>query len=98
MRSVFSLDRFIFWRPLSKSKSRRYTGHEMRNDARYGVRCLLYGVTKMEKWLVVTGVWMMFATCMVLFIRGATGVSRRELIPVEVRDGEHDAKAESMRG
>ncbi|WP_204117283.1 hypothetical protein [Paraburkholderia sp. C35] len=51
----------------------------------------------MEKWLVVAGVWMMFATCMVLFIRGATGISRRELIPVEVSDGEHDAKAETMR-
>jgi hypothetical protein len=62
-----------------------------------GFEVSLYGVTKMEKWLVVAGVWMMFATCMVLFIRGATGISRRELIPVEVSDGEHDAKAETMR-
>ena len=57
-----------------------------------------YGVTKMEKWLVVTGVWMLFATCMVLFIRGATGGARRELVPIEVHDDEHDAQAKSIRG
>jgi hypothetical protein len=51
----------------------------------------------MEKWMVVTGIWMMFATCMVLFIRGATGVSQRELIPVEVRDDERDARKESLQ-
>ncbi|AXE99978.1 MULTISPECIES: hypothetical protein [Paraburkholderia] len=63
-----------------------------------GFEVSLYGVTKMEKWLVVTGVWMMFATCMVLFIRGATGVSRRELVPIEVRDDERDAQPKSIRG
>jgi hypothetical protein len=51
----------------------------------------------MEKWLVVTGIWMMFATCMVLFIRGATGASRNELVPVEVRSDERDGQPESMR-
>lgn len=70
----------------------------MRNDARYGVRSLAIRGDQMEKWLVVTGVWMMFATCMVLFIRGATGVSRRELVPVEVRDDERDAQPKSTRG
>ncbi|TCG06382.1 hypothetical protein BZM27_26875 [Paraburkholderia steynii] len=63
-----------------------------------GFEVSLYGVTKMEKWLVVTGVWMMFATCMVLFIRGATGVSRRELMPIEVRDDERDPQPKSTRG
>jgi len=48
--------------------------------------------------MVVTGIWMMFATCMVLFIRGATVVSRAELVPVEVRDDERDARHESMHG
>jgi hypothetical protein len=52
----------------------------------------------MEKWLVVTGVWMLFATCMVLFIRGATGGARRELVPIEVHDDERDAQAKSIRG
>ncbi|WP_205969443.1 hypothetical protein [Paraburkholderia sp. Tr-20389] len=52
----------------------------------------------MEKWLVVTGIWMMFATCMVFFIRGATGPSRNELVPIEVRDDERDAARGSMRG
>ncbi|SEJ94569.1 hypothetical protein [Paraburkholderia diazotrophica] len=52
----------------------------------------------MEKWIVVTGIWMMFASCMVLFIRGATGSSRNELQPVEVKDDERDAKQpESFR-
>jgi len=41
---------------------------------------------------VVTGIWMMFASCMVLFIRGATGPSRNGLQPVEVRDDERDVK------
>lgn len=50
----------------------------------------------MEKWLVVTGVWMMFAMCAVLFIRGATCAAKRELVPVEV-DGERDAQPESYR-
>jgi hypothetical protein len=53
---------------------------------------------QMEKWMVVTGIWMMFATCMVLFIRGATTVSRSELVPVEVRDDERDARKESLQG
>ena len=48
--------------------------------------------------MVVTGIWMMFATCMVLFIRGATTVSRAELIPVEARDDERDTRRESMQG
>jgi hypothetical protein len=52
----------------------------------------------MEKWLVVLGIWMMCATCAVLFIRGATGVSRRELMPIEVRDDERDAQPKSIRG
>ena len=52
----------------------------------------------MEKWLVVTGIWMMFASCMVLFIRGASGPSRNELVPVEVRDDERDAKRGPIRG
>ena len=51
----------------------------------------------MEKWLVVTGVWMMFALCAVLFIRGATGAGRRELIPVETKDGERETQADSYR-
>jgi hypothetical protein len=51
----------------------------------------------MEKWLVVTGIWMLFATCIVLFIRGATGPSRNELVPVEIHDDEHDAARESVR-
>jgi hypothetical protein len=53
---------------------------------------------QMEKWMVVTGIWTMFATCMVLFIRGATTVSRSELVPVEVRDDERDARKESLQG
>jgi hypothetical protein len=52
----------------------------------------------MEKWLVVTGIWMMFATCMVLFIRGASGPSRNELVRVEVRDDENNGKRNPMRG
>ncbi|CAB3791332.1 hypothetical protein LMG28690_03253 [Paraburkholderia caffeinilytica] len=33
----------------------------------------------MEKWLVILGIWVMCATCAVLFIRGATrGPGRRE--------------------
>ncbi|MEM5437870.1 hypothetical protein [Paraburkholderia diazotrophica] len=52
----------------------------------------------MEKWIVVTGIWMMFASCMVLFIRGATGPSRNGLRPVEVKDDERDVKQpESFR-
>lgn len=31
----------------------------------------------MEKWLVVLGIWAMFAACAVLFIRGATRGSER---------------------
>ncbi|MFM0338800.1 hypothetical protein [Paraburkholderia fungorum] len=31
----------------------------------------------MEKWLVVLGIWVMCATCAVLFIRGATGRAAR---------------------
>jgi hypothetical protein len=64
---------------------------------RYGVEVSLKKVTRMEKWLVVTGVWMMFATCAVLFIRGATGGARRELMPVEANDGERDTQADSYR-
>ena len=52
----------------------------------------------MEKWIVVMGIWMMFATCMVLFIRGATGVSRTEPVPVEAHDDERETNIESLRG
>ena len=38
-----------------------------------------YGLErKMEKWLVVLGVWAMCATCVVLFIRGASGGSAKD--------------------
>jgi hypothetical protein len=51
----------------------------------------------MEKWLVVTGVWMMFALCAVLFIRGATGGTRRELVPIDANDSDRDRQPESYR-
>jgi hypothetical protein len=52
----------------------------------------------MEKWIVLMGIWMMFATCMVLFIRGATGMSRNEPIPVEAHDDESETNIGSLRG
>ncbi|MBP0591169.1 hypothetical protein J8I87_15885 [Paraburkholderia sp. LEh10] len=52
----------------------------------------------MEKWLVVAGIWMLFATCMVLFIRGAMGASRSKPAAAEVNEDEREGKqTESFR-
>jgi len=75
--------------PVIRCASTHGTGFENRYN----------GVTKMEKWIVVTGIWMMFASCMVLFIRGATGGPRRDLVTIEAQDDEREGKqSESFRG
>jgi hypothetical protein len=43
---------------------------------------------KMEKWLVVAGVWSMCALCAVLFIRGATAPESRKLRVVRANQGD----------
>ena len=44
----------------------------------------------MEKWMVITGIWAMCATCAVLFIRGATcsAAKQMETAPADTQTGQ----------
>jgi hypothetical protein len=43
-------------------------------------------VGEMEKWLVVSGIWMMCALCAVFFIRGASGSAAKQMEPARINE------------
>jgi hypothetical protein len=87
LHSVFSLAH-TFWVTLIVSvavplyKEQRGAGRSNRREDQ-----------KMEKWLVVAGVWSMCALCAVLFIRGATLSETRKLRVARADQGDASGTA-----
>jgi hypothetical protein len=52
-----------------------------------GTRCATKEAGEMEKWLVVSGIWMMCALCAVLFIRGASCSAAKRMEPARINTG-----------